>query len=325
MKKTFIILVLCLACALVLCGLTACADSTSDDEGISVVCTVFPAYDWAKNVIGENNASLTLLLDSGADLHNYNPTVRDMLLISKCDVFVYVGGESDEKWVDDVLRAYPNENRVAINLMEVLGDRALEEEELEGAEEEDHDHDHEEEEEEYDEHIWLSLKNAVVCVNAISSRLGKIDPDHAESYSQNAATYVGKLNALDSSYVQATKDAPVKTLVFCDRFPFLYMMKDYDLTYFAAFSGCSTETNASFATIHFLATKVNEYDLKNVVVLESSDQEIARSVIRETTKKNQTILCLDSLQSAGKTEVDNGTTYLSVMEKNLDVLKKAIR
>lgn len=319
MKKKFIILIVCLLCTLAVCGFCACQDS--EDDGLTVVCTVFPLYDWTKNIVGDKDVNVVLLLDSGADLHSYNPSVKDMYEISKCDLFVYVGGESDE-WVEKVLPSYPNEKRISLNLMEVLGDRAREEEEVEGMEPEE---EKGEEEVEYDEHIWLSLKNAAVCCEKIAEKLAAIDADNADTYTANVASYKTKLNALDARYTEATSSATVKTLVFADRFPFLYLVKDYDLTYFAAFKGCSTEVNASFATIQFLAKKVNDNSLKNVIVIDGSNQKIAQSVIRETTNKNQSVLVLDSLQSIGKTEIDNGTTYLSVMENNLVVLQQALQ
>ncbi len=318
MKKTITILIICLVCILALCGFSACSENENEAK-YTVVCTVFPAYDWARNVVGDNaDVNVILLLDSGADLHSYNPTTRDMLNISKCDLFVYVGGESDE-WVEGVLTSYPSDKRINLNLIAALGEKAREEEEIEGVEEEHEEHGGAE----YDEHVWLSLKNAVVCVNAIADKVAAFDSENGEKYSQNASSYVAKLNDLDERYTQATVSAAVKTLVFCDRFPFLYMMKDYGLSYYAAFSGCSTETQASFNTIKFLADKVKELSLDRVIVLEGSDKAVARSVLSEAGV-NGNILQLDSIQSVGRAQVDSGATYLSIMENNLTVIKKAV-
>lgn len=322
MKKFIIVLTVCLLCALAVCGFSACADKSEGGE-ISVVCTVFPIYDWTRNIVGDQNVDVKLLLDSGADLHSYNPTVKDMYDISQCDLFIYVGGESDE-WVEKVLTSYPSEKRIALNLMEVLGDRVREEEEGVEAEEEEKEEEGEEETE-YDEHIWLSVKNASFCSEKIAEKLAAVDGDHADVYANNLTSYKASLTSLDNKFTEAVSTASVKTLVFADRFPFLYLLKDYGLSYFAAFKGCSTEVNASFPTIKFLADKIDELNLKNVFVIESSDKKIAQSVIRETANRNQTILVLDSLQSVTKTEINNGTTYLSVMEGNMNVLRNAIR
>ena len=317
MKKIFITLIISVVCVLAVCSFSAC---TGDEESPDVVCTVFPIYDWAKNVIGENDLTVRVLLDSGADLHSYNPSVKDMYDIAHCRLFIYIGGESEE-WVQDVLTSYPNENRVVLNLIEALGDRAREEEEVEGMQEEQE----EEEGEEYDEHIWLSLKNATVCCDAIASKLASVDADNADSYTANVASYKGLLTVLDNSYDEAVSSASKKTIVFGDRFPFLYMMKDYGISYYAAFKGCSTEVNASPTTIKFLSDKVDEFGLRCVVVIDGSNQKIAQAVIRETAAQTQSILVLNSLQSIGKTEINNGVTYLSVMESNLETLKEALK
>ena len=226
--------------------------------------------------------------------------------------------------------------------METLGDAVKEEEIIEGMEGEDHDHDHEEgedhdheegeehdheeeEEVEYDEHVWLSLKNAQVLVNEISKALGEIDADNAETYKANAATYVNSLKDLDARYAQAVAAGTKDTLVFADRFPFRYLVDDYNLKYYAAFVGCSAETKASFETIVFLADKVDTLGLTTILKIESSDGSIANTVKSSTTNKNQQILTMDSIQSATTKEYKEGRTYLSIMEQNLTVLKEAVK
>ena len=295
-----------------------------------VVTTIFPAYDWAREIIGSNNADITMLLDNGVDLHSYQPTIKDIAKISNCDVFVYVGGESDA-WVADVLRTAKNKKMKVVNLMEVMGDRAKAEELKEGmeAEEEDehehgHDGDDDEEEEELDEHVWLSLRNAQLLTGAICDALVKVDPKHASGFRKNCQEYNKKLAALDEEYNAVVKTSSQKTLVFCDRFPFRYMVDDYGLDYFAAFAGCSAETEASFKTVAFLASKADELSLKNVIVIESSDKKIARTVNSNSKNPSRGILVLDSMQSVTGKDAKNGTTYLSVMKKNLDVLKAAL-
>ena len=321
----------------------ASCDLKKDDGKMSIVATIFPEYDWVMNVLGEkkDDAKVTLLLDSGVDLHSYQPTPKDIVTVSKCDLFIYVGGESDE-WVEDVLKTAANKDMKTINLMETLGDAVKEEEIIEGMEGEDHDHDHEEgedhdheegeehdheeeEEVEYDEHVWLSLKNAQVLVNEISKALGEIDADNAETYKANAATYVNSLKDLDARYAQAVAAGTKDTLVFADRFPFRYLVDDYNLKYYAAFVGCSAETKASFETIVFLADKVDTLGLTTILKIESSDGSIANTVKSSTTNKNQQILTMDSIQSATTKEYKEGRTYLSIMEQNLTVLKEAVK
>ena len=313
-------------------------NGTNDNDKIKIVTTIFPEYDWVMNVLGDkkDNADVKMLLDSGVDLHSYQPSPKDIVTISKCDLFIYVGGESDE-WVEDVLKQASNKDMLTINLLETLGDAAKEEEIIEGMqgedehdhdheEGEDHDHDHEEEEEkEYDEHVWLSLSNAKLFVETISDSISSLDKDNANYYKANADAYVANLVALDNQYKAAVDAANVKTLVFADRFPFRYLVDDYGLSYAAAFIGCSAETNASFETIAFLAKKVDDLGLKVILKIESSDGSIATAVKNATQAKNQTILTMDSIQSATTKEYKAGRNYLSIMTGNLDVLKEAVK
>lgn len=480
----------------------------SSSETIKIVSTIFPQYDWVRQILGDNadNAELTLLLNSGVDLHSYQPTVDDIVAISTCDMFIYVGGESDA-WVEDALAAASNEDMVVINLLEVLGDAVVEEEIIEGmehdhdhsheeidpdnigdrelsyyaedwvtienalnsgamdgyvqhnaeanetdfdsqmtafqthwasdypafeitenglvldgtavayryagyelivgddsvtvwygyeavdtmgvapkfiafndhtAESDDHDHEHEHEDEhdhekpshfhmrygdeslsalveiegwaptyflssmsneavaeamsghshdeaELDEHVWLSLRHAQTLTTYIADKLGEVDPENSAVYTANANTYNGKLSALDAEYQSVVDSASIKTLLFADRFPFRYLVDDYNLDYYAAFSGCSAETEASFETIVFLATKINELRLENILVIESSDKSIAETVSENTNDKNQQILVLDSIQSVTSSGIASGATYLSAMESNLAVLEEALK
>ena len=270
---------------------TSCNVNNNDGK-MNIVTTIFPEYDWVMNILGEkkNDANVTLLLDSGIDLHSYQPTPKDIVTISKSDLFIYVGGESDE-WVDDALKQAVNKDMKVINLMETLGDAIKEEEVIEGMEEEEHDHDHEEEEEiEYDEHVWLSLKNAEVIVKEIGKSLSAIDNKNADYYNGNVTSYVNSLKDLDKRYAEAVKAGTKDTLLFADRFPFRYLVDDYNLKYYAAFVGCSAETEASFETIKFLANKVDELGLSVIFKIESSDGSIANTVKNATANKNQTII-----------------------------------
>ena len=269
-----------------------------------------------KQIVGDNsNVELTLLLDNGVDLHNYQPTAEDIKKIATCDLFIYVGGESDE-WAEDAIKTAVNPNQQVINLMDVLKDNIKEEEVVEGMEAE--------EEVEYDEHVWLSLKNAATCVNAIADSLEAIDVANADMYKTNADSYISEINALDAKYADAVNAATGKTLLFGDRFPFRYMVEDYGLDYYAAFVGCSAETEASFETIKFLSEKVDELGLKTVLTIENSDNKIADTIIANTNSKDANILAMDSLQSTTSSDAASGTTYLGVMEQNLSVLTEAL-
>ncbi|MFV0465385.1 MAG: metal ABC transporter substrate-binding protein [Lachnospiraceae bacterium] len=307
------------------CGSNNSANQSSEKGKKSVVCTIFPEYDWAKEVIGDLDDSyeLTLLLDNGVDLHSYQPTAEDIAKIYTADLFIYVGGESDD-WVEDALKEATNKDMQVINLLEVLGDSIKEEEVVEGMEAEE-EHEHEEEKPEYDEHVWLSLKNSQVLVEAIADSLAIVDTEHADELQQNATTYNEKLDALDKEYEQAVAGGNKNTILFGDRFPFRYMVDDYNLDYYAAFVGCSAETEASFETIVFLAGKVDELGLSNIFIIENSDQKIATTISENTADKNQQILTMDSMQSTTSKDIEAGKTYLSIMESNLDVLKTALQ
>ncbi|MCI5584998.1 MAG: metal ABC transporter substrate-binding protein [Lachnospiraceae bacterium] len=316
------------AAVLMAAGLTACGSKTETagqgDDSIQIVTTIFPEYDWVQNILGENpaKAEVTMLLDSGVDLHSYQPTAEDILKISTCDMFIYVGGESDG-WVESALREAANKDMVVINLLEMLGEEAKEEELVEGMEEEQG-----EEEEEgpmYDEHIWLSLRNAAALCDGIAEAIESIDPDNASVYKDNVALYKEKLDALDTEYQKAVSEASVNILLFGDRFPFRYLVDDYGLNYYAAFVGCSAETEASFETITFLAQKVDELSLSCVMAVEGAQHRIAETIVENTKSGNQQVLTIDSMQSTTSRDVQNGVTYLSIMESNLEVLKEALK
>ena len=321
---------LLLALAIIVGLLAGCGqqNNTNKTDKLSIVTTIFPEYDWVKEILGDTaeNAEITMLLDSGVDLHSYQPTVDDIVKISDCDLFLYVGGESDG-WVKDALKNAPNEDRTVINLLDVLGDSVKEEETVEGMQEEDHDHEDADghgEEAEYDEHIWLSLKNAQMLVAAISEALQETDPARKDTYAANAAAYAEKLSALDGEYRAAVDSGKYKTLLFGDRFPFRYLADDYGLDYYAAFPGCSAETEASFETISFLAKKADELKLPCVLTIEGTQHKIAETVVQNTSQKNQQILTMDSMQAVTANDAASGVSYLSIMEKNLSVLKKAL-
>lgn len=325
MKKFFATL---LSAAFLVGSFTGCAASkTGSNNKIQIVTTIFPEYDWVMNVLGSNpgNAEVTMLLDNGTDLHSFQPTANDILKISNCDLFIYVGGESDE-WVEDVLKEAVNKDMVSINLLDQLGDFVKEEEIVEGMQAEDECEEDEEGEEEieYDEHVWLSLKNAAFFAERISDAISRIDPANAETYKNNTASYKETLNALDLNYQAVVDNASFKTVLFGDRFPFRYLVDDYGLDYYAAFVGCSAESEASFETITFLSGKVDELSLPAVLTIEGQDKRIAETIVDNTSTKDQQILTIDSMQSVTAQNVKDGATYVSIMGANLEVLKKAL-
>lgn len=321
-------------------------------EKYSIVCTTFPQYDWVREILGDykDTFEVSLLLDNGIDLHSYQPTAGDITKIASADLFIYVGGESDG-WVEDALKEATNKNMKVINMLELLGDGAKEEEFVEGMQaEEEHDHDHEgeehheeeyhedeehhdetthdeseEERPEYDEHIWLSVQNAMALTESIAKAIEEMDLSHEAVYRSNAESYLSKLQALDKQYQEAVEASRQKTILFGDRFPFRYLVEDYDLDYYAAFMGCSAETEASFDTITFLANKVDELELSSIIVLENSNEKIAETIKQNTKSKDQEILVMDSLQSITKEKMSDNVTYCSIMEKNLEVLRKALQ
>ena len=342
MKK----LVLIASIFLALTASTFAAKKADKNAGkLKVVTTIFPEYDWTREILGDKAAStqLTLLVGNGVDLHSYQPSIQDIAKISTADIFIYVGGESDG-WVKDALKNATNKNMKVINLLEVLGDKVKAEEIKEGmqAEEEEHedhdhdaeDHDHEaeghhhhhddDEEVEYDEHVWLSLRNAKILSAEITAALCEKDAANAAVYKANYAAYAAKLDALDKDYKSTVAAASKNTILFGDRFPFRYLVDDYDLDYYAAFVGCSAETEASFETVIFLSKKVDELGLNSVLKIETGDGKIAQTIIQNSKKKNAKVLTMDSIQSTTLKQAAAGTTYLKIMEDNLKVLKEAL-
>ncbi|MBQ9422971.1 MAG: zinc ABC transporter substrate-binding protein [Pyramidobacter sp.] len=302
-----------------------------------VVTTLFPIYDWTRNIIGERNDAVELLppLNTGVDLHSYQPSVDDILRISTSDLFIYTGGLSDA-WVERVLRDAVNKKLAAVSLIKALGERAREEETVEGMEAGHHHHGHDEHEKdhghhehdegpEYDEHVWLSLVNARLLCGRIAQALSEVDPQGADAYRANAAAYCAKLDALDAKYRAGVAKAKHTTLLFADRFPFRYLVDDYGLSYFAAFQGCSAESEASFKTILFLADKLDALGLPCVLTIEGSSKKIAETVVRTAKRGPVPILTLDSMQSVRADGIASAPDYLAVMERNLAILQEALK
>lgn len=339
MKKNRI-LGLVLTSVLAVSAFCGCGTGTafdSDQEGGSalqnaanasrynIVCTTFPQYDWIRNIIGDHldKFQLTMLLDQGMDLHSYQPTAEDIAKIADADMFVYVGGESDG-WVDSALKEATNKDIKVVNMLESLGDAVKEEEVVPGMQAEEEEDSEEEEGSEYDEHVWLSLKNAVTLTDVLSENIQELDPENKTDYVDNAAEYVDKLSNLDRRYELTVSGSKRQAILFGDRFPFRYMADDYGLTYYAAFVGCSAESEASFETITFLAQKVDDLKLPVILTIDGSDHKIAESIQKAAESKNQEILTMDSMQSVTANDVADGETYLNVMEDNLNVLSQAL-
>ena len=311
--------VLSLGLALVMLFSLAACSGAARRARVQIVTTSFPLYDWTRNIVGDTEGvEITWLMDSGVDPHSFQPTTKDLVFVSDCDVFVYVGGES-EAWADDAVSSMKNENAVVVKLLDGLQEAALAEEDVPGAEPE-----YEEEEEgALDEHIWMSLRAASLCVDLICGALCEADSANDDLYRMNADDYKAQLSALDDAYSAAVASSELDTILVADRFPFRYLAEDYHLNYFAAFAGCSAETEASFQTVLGLSQKADELGLPVILVTENSTGDIAEAV-SEGSQNEPAIRTLDSLQSVTAEIAADGVTYLSIMEQNLEVLKEAL-
>lgn len=310
---------------------SSAAESKSEEtKKLSIVTTIFPAYDWVKQVVGDNkNVEISFLIDKGVDLHSYQASAADIAKITDSDLFVYVGGESDD-WAEDIIKENPNLNY--INMVDSIGEAALAEELVEGMQdEEEHDNEseehaneegeHEEGEEEIDEHVWLSIKNAETIVSAIEAKLAEIDPDNKAEYEKNANDYLAKLDELDKEYKDTLSSIQNKTIIVGDRFPFRYLVNEYGIKYYAAFKGCDAGSEASFETVKFLANKMDELNMSDIFIIDGSKGDLAKTIVDNTKDKNAKVLVLDSMQS---TKSSDNASYLDIMKKNLEVLKEVL-
>lgn len=314
------------------------AESKSEEtKKLSIVTTIFPAYDWVKQVVGDNkNVEISFLIDKGVDLHSYQASAADIAKITDSDLFVYVGGDSDD-WAEDIIKENPNLKY--INMVDSIGEAALAEELVEGMQdEEEHDHEgeehaheegehaheegeHEDGEEEIDEHVWLSIKNAETIVSAIEAKLAEIDPDNKAEYEKNANDYLAKLDELDKEYKDTLSSIQNKTIIVGDRFPFRYLVNEYGINYYAAFKGCDAGSEASFETVKFLANKMDELNMTDIFIIDGSKGDLAKTIVDNTKDKNAKVLVLDSMQS---TKSSDNASYLDIMKKNLEVLKEVL-
>ncbi len=355
-------------------------------EKLKVVATTFPIYSWMDAIIGDasSNIELIWLVDTGVDLHSFQPTTQDIATISTADMFVYNGGDSDE-WVKEVLSQAQNEDMKVLNLMALLGDNVVAEETIEGMQNVEHNHDHGDEEahehdehdhsdeeahehdehdhsdeeahehdehdhsdEEthehdhtdedstehsevhlhdgeivYDEHIWMSLENASELCDHITSALQELDEENSDAYLANVTEYTAKLQTLDEEYETLVEMASRDTILVADRFPFRYLVDDYDISYYAAFPGCSAETEASFETIAFLSEKIKELDISNVVIIDGAAEDIASTIISASGVSSE-IVVLNSMQSVTAGDLESDVTYISIMQDNLEILQTVL-
>ena len=308
MKKLLIILLIAsLMVASAACGSGQEPEGNTDDqtEKTSIVATVFASYDWTRNLIKgqEDRFDLKLLTDSGVDLHSFQPSVSDIADVTDCDLLIRTGGES-ESFIDDI-EAGGSFQGAEVDLLEVLGDGAIM---IDG-----------EEGREPDEHVWLSLRNAEKFSGAICEALKELDPENAELYEANLEAYIGELEELDSEYSKMVGDGTFE-VVLGDRYPFIYLFSDYGIGCWPAFTGCSSETDASFETVTALAKKVDELGLKYVLTVDGSDGKVAQAIINVTESRDQEILELNSMQTVSKGDIEAGETYIGVMKANLEIL-----
>lgn len=297
---------------------------------LNIVTNIFPTYDWVREITKGGDVNISYLTDTGVSLHNYEPSAEDIKKIKDSDLFVYLGSHSD-KWADKILTENPDLK--VIKLMDVLEGQILDEEVKEGMEDhhdydhdehddhdhndhnDEHDHDHGHDHHHEDEHVWLSIKNAQEICKAIEEKLSDIDSKNKDLYAKNLNNYLQKLTNLDNEYTKEINSSKEKTLIFADRFPFRYLTEDYNLDYYAAFTGCSADAEASFDTIVFLVKKLDELNINSVFTLTDSDGKIARTII-ENSKKDIKILKLNSMESINKDQAQEGT-YIDYMKDNL--------
>ena len=321
MKKVISLLLAVLMLAGTLCGCSAAPDGTGK---LKIVCTVFPLYDWMRQLTaGSDGVELILIADNGVDMHSYQPTTGDIVDISTCDMLVYTGGQSDE-WVDEIVERSGNGHMTVAHLIDELGDRALCAAPHEHNGHEDSHDGHHHHEDAKDEHIWLSAVNARVLCERLSAMLCRLDSGNAPVYEANAAEYIAALEELDEQYRAAVNEGQSEALLFADRFPFRYLAEDYNIAYCAAFDGCEAETEASFDTVAHLAAEIDAKQLDWVLIIEGSEDRLARTIIGASHRPDCGVLTLDSMQSVTAEDIDGGVTYLSVMEENLAVLRQAL-
>lgn len=336
MKRVLALLLLAVIIAITASGCAQVANS----ECISIVCTLFPQYDWIRSIVGDSDRiSVTLLIQNGTDPHSYQPTAADVLTISNCDMIVYVDGDSD-LWVKEALERSKNTDTVKVGLSKIEGmtlhpissHSHTHGEDGEHSDHSDHsDHnDHDEHSAHghgvFDEHLWLSLRNAQTAVSHLTDAICALDRESEAAYRANAEKYLEGLAALDAEYRAAVDSAAEEDrfLLFADRFPFVYLLSDYGVEYSAAFEGCTTDVDAGFDTVLGLIKEAEEHAVRYIAVTETSDMALASTVASSASEKEIEILVMNSLQSVTRAQIASGLSYLSVMEENLVALRTAL-
>ncbi len=324
-------------CAVLACGALCGCEPYRKGDRLSIVTTSFPPYDFARAVAGDS-ADITMLLSPGAEAHSYEPTPLDIAKIQQCDVFVCIGGEG-EVWVDKILDSLDTSDMTVICLFDYV--QPLAEEEVEGASPDGHrHHDHDdhdddeafdhihdevlaaaEEDAEFDEHIWTSPRNAILCVNGVAEAMCGRTPDSAELYRANAADYTSQLEQLDREFYEMVQSSPKNTIIVGDRFPFRYLAHDYGLRYYAAFSGCSSESEPGVYTMAFLINEILEHDIDTVFYLEFSTKKLAEKLCSATGAE---MLPLYSCHNVTKADFESGVTYIDLMKTDLNNMREAL-
>ena len=321
-KKTLKIIGGVLAIALILgISIFAITNLSSKQKTAGILATNFVGYDFARAVTGDES-EVSMLLKPGVEMHSYEPTPEDIINIKKADLFIYVGGESDE-WVKDLLKDNEIPEAKTLRLMDLV--ETKEEELSEGMEKNKHKHEDEsdsESEVEYDEHIWTSPANAIKLVSGIKDRLAQIHPESASTYTKNADAYIARLSSIDQQIRDVVRASNKKELIFGDRFPFRYFVDEYGLDYYAAFPGCSEQTEASSQTIAFLINKAKTSNANTILKIELTSDKLAKSIADEV---GASVMVLNAAHNISSDDFKNGVTYADVMERNIEVLGEALK
>lgn len=312
LKRKLLAVITAAATVLSLCACSSESSYSSSDSGkLKIISTVFPPYDLAKQIAGDN-AEISILLPPGSEIHNYEPSAKDMIAIRNCDIFLYIGGEN-EQWAEKLINSNDTKNVTAVKLIDYVPNLSEDEDEHDH----DHDHDHEHEHE-TDEHIWTSPKNAQLMLSAVYDAICKVDPSDKQTYTKNKDAYAKQLSDLDNAYRSAVDNAKNKTIVLADKFPFRYLAHEYGLEFSAAFAACSDESEPGVSTMIKLTKTIKENNIPAVYYLEFSSTKIADTLCDET---GATKLMLHSCHNVSKQDIENNVSYVDLMKKNLENLK----
>lgn len=310
LKRKLLAVITAAATVLSLCACSSESGYSNSDSGkLKIISTVFPPYDLARQIAGDN-AEISILLPPGSEIHNYEPSAKDMIAIRNCDIFLYIGGEN-EQWAEKLINSNDTENVTAVKLIDYVPTLSEDEDE--------HDHDHEHEHEhETDEHIWTSPKNAQLMLSAVYDAICKVDPSDKQTYTKNKDAYAKQLSDLDNAYRSAVDNAKNKTIVLADKFPFRYLAHEYGLEFSAAFAACSDESEPGVSTMIKLTKTIKENNIPAVYYLEFSSTKIADTLCDET---GATKLMLHSCHNVSKQDIENNVSYVDLMKQNLENLK----